>query len=80
MGRKMKNPVCSNSGRQVFVGIVHTNRIDYAIPKEQKTIKCAKCGKELKRSTLVGEVLTYHMTRLFEIMRYHKATPKKEVN
>lgn len=76
----MKNPVCRNSGRKVVVGLVWPNRVDWSIPKEQTTITCNACKKVLKRTTLRGEVVTWEMTRLFEYVRIHKATQKKEIS
>lgn len=70
----MSQQRCKNAGRTVYVGMVRPTGVSYAIPKEQETITCAACGKELKRTTLLGEVLATDMTRLFEYVRYHKTS------
>lgn len=78
-GEKMRHSVCRNSGRAHVVGMVTDGVVKYFVPKDQLTITCAKCGKKLKRQTLLGKLLAYNMTQLYEYVRFHKDDRRMEV-
>lgn len=67
----MRHPICKNSGRAHVVGMVTDGVVKYFVPKDQPTITCAKCGKKLRRQTMVGKLLAYNITQLYEYVRQH---------